>query len=35
MPKGVEFFRTVEVEEARFAHLADALFVVVTHVFGC
>ena len=35
MPKGVEFFRTVEEwKKLSFAHLADALFVVVTHVFG-
>ncbi|GIS20861.1 MAG: hypothetical protein CM15mP120_27770 [Pseudomonadota bacterium] len=36
MPKGVEFFRTVEEwKKLSFAHLADALFVVVTHVFVC
>ena len=35
MPKGVEFFRAVEEwKKLSFAHLADALFVVVTHVFS-
>ncbi len=35
MPKGSEFFRTVEEwKKLSFAHLADALFVVVTHVFS-
>ena len=35
MPKGVEFFRAVEEwKKLSFAHLADALFVVVTHLFG-
>ena len=35
MPKGAEFFRTVEEwKKLSFAHLADALFVVVTHVFS-
>ncbi len=35
MPKGVEFFRTVEEwKKLSFAHLADALFVIVTYFFG-
>ena len=35
MPKGAEFFRAVEEwKKLSFAHLADALFVVVTHVFS-
>ena len=35
MPKGTDFFRTVEEwKKLSFAHLADALFVVVTHVFS-
>ena len=35
MPKGVEFFRAVEEwKKLSFAHLADALFVVVTHLFS-
>ncbi|MBK88227.1 MAG: carbamoyl-phosphate synthase large subunit [Gammaproteobacteria bacterium] len=35
MSKGVEFFRAVEEwKKLSFAHLADALFVVVTHVFS-
>ncbi len=35
MPKGADFFRAVEEwKKLSFAHLADALFVVVTHVFS-
>ena len=35
MPKGTEFFRTVEEwKKLSFAHLADALFVIVTYFFG-
>ena len=35
MPKGSEFFRTVEEwKKLSFAHLADALFVIVTYFFS-
>ncbi len=35
MPKGVEFFRIIEEwKKLSFAHLADALFVIVTYFFG-